>query len=427
MGISIMPSTDNINALVKTFSLNTETYIVPSMYANNTTFLIGKYVDNKYGDTNGSLLAQVIYPAQNLTFPSNATADALKLVVYYSSIKHNEGVSFDVYQMKQQLGFRTKYYTDINADNYVDFSIKLGSIDLSIKDIANADTLIAHDTMPYFSVDFPLALAQKFMNESQYTDENTFKNFFKGIYIVPTDGSGATMLYAESVDLRLTYKYPTKIDEKDTILSKTLIYPANNEVRQVNKISHTNLQSKLNNKAQDREYIYSPAGFFTKLDIPVKEIIDATSNPDKKLALNSALIKIQAITSDDDLPLPEYLLLINQDSVQNFFEKNQLPNQKTNFYIPRKTKVDASNDTTYVYTFDLAYYIQKKMDDPLAQVADVEHMVLIPVKTTVSSSGTITNMENMIKLSGLTFKNQYDTTLPLKLKVVYNEFYKYTE
>jgi hypothetical protein len=413
IGLNTMPYSDDIAFKVDTFLLQTNTVTVDDgIFFNNTIFSIGNYENEKFGNTTASLLAQVIYPQENLTFPGDATPANMKLVIYYSSITNKNAITFDVYEMSKMLEFQGKYYTNINLDEYTDYTNKLGSKTITEEELTNAENIFNDKKKAFFELDFGADFATKFMSDpSIYANETAFLNFFKGISIIPNGGTN--MLQVDSVDLYLTYTYGD--NESDT-----LRFPSNIEVRQVNAFSHELLNEKLAEKPNDKEYIYSPAGFFTKVNIPIKSII-AKTNPDKKTSLNKARITLNA-EKQEGIPLPSYLLLIKQSDMKDFFEKNRIPdNSKNSFYA--KLNADEDNNV-YTYTFDLTNTIQEKIKDN--SNVEFEEMLLIPITVTIIN-GAMNSCINSNTLGIAVINNKNNESLPLNLTVIYNEFFMTNE
>ena len=408
IGLNILPENDNIIAQIDTFQPAASTEIVQSVLANNRRFLLGEFQHPTFGNTNASLLAQIMYPQQNLRFPAGAVIDSMTFVVRISDIKNvDENLIFDIYELKEQLQFRHNYYTDINLDEFVDFGMLLGSIELSKEWLGTMkerlDLIKSGDTIPNFRVKLDDAFAQRFANEAIYADANTFRNFFKGIYIQAT--SGNTILYSDEVGLQLSYSHEVIVDGETEVESKRLFFPANNEVRQVNRIAHSDLESVLQNKPAEVEYIYAPAGFFTHVDIPLKTIIETTANEGKRIALNSARLQIEV---EKESPMPRNLLLIKKGDLKNFFELNRLPERESSFF------GTLSSDSTS-YTFDLTYLTQKAINNADLE-EEIAKMVIVPVRAVFSSSGSLASVSNLMELSGLIIKKQQFT-------IVYNEFF----
>ena len=77
--------------------------------------------------------------------------------------------------------------------------------------------------------------------ESAYAALESFTDLFKGMYITSTYGS-STMLHLLQIDMKLYYHYTYEKMGKDTMVNASIVYPANQEVRQLNKFVHNNLQ-----------------------------------------------------------------------------------------------------------------------------------------------------------------------------------------
>ena len=407
IGLNILPENDKITAKADTFHINSSTEKVKSVLVSNRMriYMLGKY-QNEILDvtTNGSLLAQVTYPQQNLRFETSAVIDSMVLEVNVAAIFNAENVSFNIYELKKQLQFRHNYFTDINDDEYVDFGSQLGSITLSEVALDTINKRIERDTTHNFRIKLSDAFAQRFKDESIYADANTFKKAIKGIYVQAT--SGNTILYSNLLELQLYYRYPANEEMK----SRTLIFPANNEVRQVNRVEHTGLEAALDNKPENREYVYAPAGFFTTIDIPLKTIVETTASEGKRIGLNAARLTIAVDKRDTIVPMPRYLLLIKKDKMQAFFEENKLPerNSESSF-----VGMLSSSDSTY--TFDLTYFTQKAINSAELE-EEIVQMVIVPVNITLSSSGAYASVSNLMELSGFRATRQ-------RFTVVYNEFF----
>lgn len=414
LGLDVMPDRDRISTNIDTFHLASNTFIPEAVYNNNSTYLIGQYTDSNFGAVRSDLLAQVMCPSFNISFPEDVQVQSFSLEVYYKSHTGNEPITFDVYRLTQDLLFRTKYYSNISISEYTNnFEYLLGTKTLTELDFEEADTLMSKDTIPSFKIDLPISLANEFLNATVYANENSFLSFFKGICITSKNGD-KTMLSVSSVSLNLTYTYLGN----GTQQSKTIKFPSNNEVKQVNAFSHPQLTTLLQQKPINYNYIYSPAAFFTKVEIPVSDIKEKIIEEDKISTLNSVKFTVLGEKSDEDvLPMPSYLLLIHQDSVQSFFEKNKIPNSSTSFY----AKLDTSK---LQYSFDLTYYMQKKVKETSSN--EIENMVLIPVDVSFYNS-SLSEVKNSVTLSALRFKTKNDISTPFKLNVIYNKYYKHEE
>ena len=408
IGWKMFPDSDKITSAIRTFNVETDTKIFEEgIYCENAiVMLVGKHDNANYGitTTEASLLTMLAYPKQNLSFPAGAVVDTLKLRLAVSSHVGNEELKLEVYEMTKKLTFGQKYPTNITVGEFCDLSKKWGEEIIDELAINQIDTMLVNKDISYVYVNLDKQIAKKLMTAS-YASETAFQDSIKGIYI--KSSAGNTMLNVAAVDLILKYH----VGEDNT----TLIFPSNNEVKKVNVILHEDLTIQ-----KEKTNVFSPAGFYAQIKIPVKEILDSICNdPTNKIyALNSAYLTIEAEVpaGADSLPLPNSLVLLPENEIIDFFKQNNLPDRKTSFF----TNL-ASTTTTekYTYTFDLIYYLQEKIKkfDSNETYID-EDFALTPVTPRYSSSSyALTEVKNDIKLTSLSFNKN------LKLIVTYSEFY----
>jgi len=401
LGIGILPEGDNIASNIEKFDLETATIPFENgVYANATTYLIGKHDDSRYGTIEASLLATIQYP-ENFD-PSGIVADSLRLRLTISSHLGEEPLMLKVYRMKNKLNFSKEYHyhTNIKVEDFVDFAQELGT-----KDITQA---LIHQIDTTFEIYIKLKkeLAQELLKANYYTSETTFQNYFNGIYVKSSTGN--TMLNVTAVDLMLDCH-----SGQDTT---TFVFPSNNEVKKVNAISPP---KPLVQKTET--YIYTPATSYAQVTIPVSEILEKIySDPTKIPALNSVLLTVEAEEPQidaDSLSLPFYLALLPENEISTFFEEKNnsaLLDRKTRFY------TSLASDTTkhtYTYTFDLTYYLQKKIEEFESNYDKALHYEYYALASVVVN--TQTGLKNEPKLTAITIKNKP------KITVIYSEFHKF--
>ncbi|MDR0873670.1 MAG: DUF4270 domain-containing protein [Prevotellaceae bacterium] len=424
IGLNILPESDEIMPIVKNFNLASDTKKFDGgVYANNTVYLLGEHENSTYGATKGSLLAGVTYPKKDLAFPPDATVDSLVLRIAVASHIGNEPLTLKVSELNTKLIFGNKYPTDIDVTPYI--GSELGSEIFPTDSINRIDTLLAAGkTTPCLYIKLSNTRANDLIKSAPYTSETAFQDYFKGIYIEPTGGK--TVLYIDAPDLLLTYHYTEKTNGKDTVLYQTLIYPSNNEVKKVNAISHGNsLDEKFNQKPDTITYLFSPAGFYSQVNVPINSIlIDICNDPAKIAALNSVRLTIEAEVpkgGSDSIPLPNCLALVPESEINTYFEQNKLPDNKTSFYA---ALVSNSTNKTYTYTFDLMTYLQEKIKtfeytDGSNAKYKPENFALVPALALANSSSILTDLRNNPYLTGLSFNNK-----KLKLTVIYSNYHQ---
>lgn len=152
----------------------------------------------------------------------------------------------------------------------------------------------------------------------------------------------------------------------------------------------------------------SPAGVYTQLTVPIGEIAEKRKNGNYTV-LNSANFKLKGFTEEEvgiGLKRPSTLLMVNKDSIENFFESNNKVDNITSMVISRDTTSNTYSFGNMALTID--YYIdQLSKDGKTIQPSDVLKFYLIPVeyKSSTNSSGvTETWVYNTMRPTGAIFR-----------------------
>jgi hypothetical protein len=256
----------------------------------------------------------------------------------------------------------------------------------------------------FINVDLPKTIGESFLEEynkaghGKLSDTDTFREYFPGLYFTTSFGN-STIISADLTSLLVHYHY---LDEKgsstnqDTI--RTDVFKLNNtpEVRQINHIKSNNEELLADNS--DVTYIKSPAGVNTEIVFPISQVHDNLQS----MALNLVNFTVYALPDESEkgmvkLSPPDYLLLINKDSLNGFFENRKLRDNVTSFL---SEKFDPS---TYSYKFNnissmINYYNQEFDGEPY----DLTYY-LIPVDATYtnvqqgySTQQVLTKIQNLM-------------------------------
>lgn len=430
--ITALLPTDEIVSL-KTDSIHitaSDTVVEKIIWKNsNTSLLLGTYTDVLFGVTTAEILSQFNCPSINtVNWPLPATVDStmlyLSLVFNGKNAKKGDSVKFTICEIdKAALTIPSPsalpYYSNINVDDYTNKTIVLGNYTHVIKTVS-ADTLTTI-RIPLDNALKERLIAASINNQSVYSSENAFVQFFKGVY-VKASSQQSSLLTVSNMYISLVYWYKItdanlnvirRYDEKQ--------FPASKEVRQVNSISHNNYSGYFSTVNDSVVYVNSPAGKNAIITIPIKRIKDSlniqTKNGiayigTKKLSINNASLTLEATDfKKTTLSPPPYLLLIKRGAVkENFFKNYVLPN-----------RIDAVlaeyNSTTTSYTFDLSYYFSHTFKNSLL---DTEQLEIIPVDIT----GTVNNpsyINYSLGLYGASLRTNINTS-PLKIDFTISGF-----
>jgi hypothetical protein len=345
-------------------------------------------------------------------------------------------MNVNIYEMnKSTFQYTDSYPTNLDPKNYAD---------LSDKTLLGSCIVKGKDTMRKYgdSLAIVIKLSQDFVKhfekgKAYYSSDSTFTDFFKGIYITTNYGA-STILNIAQIDLEYYYHYTYTVagtNKLDTV-SNMLYFPANKEVRQVNRFVHSD-RDELVKFSDSLNYVASPANFQTKIVLPLRRINDSISTKlalDKKHILNKAILKVEATQVGDTtlaMPIVNYMLLIKESAVKDFFDKKELPSDTSTVAVLGQVAY-AEIGTTGTYEYYYSYNVAKIIANDLKVASEKkiplidEPMVLVPVSvtTTSSSSGStsITALKQQYKMSAVTIRSGKHQKHPMRLDVVFSGF-----
>ncbi len=314
--------------------------------------------------------------------------------------------AINVYALTANLPTFAKHYTNVNPDDYCDKGRLLGSLAYQTanrkmkKYASNGDNEIPRILEVPISLDFAKEVVNAYTKKSAIKNQRQFNDKFPGIYVAHSFNEGA-IVKINTCFLRIYYHFQGKIHTtykgKDTIvdskslgranpLVKSLSIACDKSVERVNVFKHPN-NSSLKTLAQSSEFTYatSPASLYTQVVVDFNSIRDSIVRkvgPDSsKLSVNSALLKLKAASINWDTKLKktpnQYMMLINRDSIADFFYWNKTPDGLYSF--------NAGLDTSdFSFSFDLSRAVQKRLKGAKNSEKLLENLVVIPVYITSS-------------------------------------------
>src|SRR5690554_967564 len=393
VGFTIQPGKDRLAVGIDTLQLQARTVQVDSMFGETNYPVLGEYADPVFGSIKSEYIAEFYLP-KGMDFKEGAIIDSVRVEVAYTSIVGDSiaPMRLSVYKVAKSLkGFAD--YTNVDPKKFADMSALLGEQIFTGRNstyINRSYTAEDYSTVNYkeyyINVEIPDSIGESFLTEykkpwnGKLSNTDTFREFFPGLYFTTSFGN-STILSADMTSLFIYYKYNDvkgSSTGQDTI--RTGVFKLNNtpEVRQINHIESNNIELLKDNPTYT--YIKSPAGVNTELKFPISEIHENLQSK----ALNLVNFTVYALPDASDnemvkLSPPDYLLLINKDSLNGFFENRKLRDNVTSFL---SEKFDAS---TYSYKFNnisslINYYNQANDGEPYDLV-----YYLIPVEATYST------------------------------------------
>lgn len=248
-------------------------------------------------------------------------------------------------------------------------------------------------------------------------------NVCPGFYFQITDGLGFHSKVS-NIGLRLFYRA-----QGDTsIVNGRLVLAGTREVLQTTHI--TNDENALKAMAAETQHTYlkTPAGLFTEVTLPVSDI-KLGHDGDSLLSAKLTFQRLNYQSSDSRLlGLPSALLLVQKDSLKNYFENGNVPDNIKSYYTTATT-----TDNTYTFN-NLSSLVttlwqmrtQGMKSDPNweANHPNWNKMVLVPITyTTTTSSTTPTSIHHDMSLTSTRLVGGPDNpNEPIRISIVYAKF-----
>ena len=265
-----------------------------------------------------------------------------------------------------------------------------------------------------------------------YDHPEYFKNSYTflhrlcpGFQFETTDGLGV-MARVMEVDMMTYFRYMYEGDTLTTYLRTT----STEEVLQTNQV--INDQAALQMLVADNSctYLKTPSGIYTEVTLPVDEIC-STHISDSLLSAKVVFNRINNQTEAKELSFnaPSKLLLIEKDSLNNFFEGNNLANNtyayKTTLVSNAYTYTNISNLITRMYN----HKVEGLKTDPnwVANHPNWNKAMLVPIDEVTIASGSNSSSTTAVALKnqlGLTSTRllRGTTESPITIEVIYAKF-----
>jgi hypothetical protein len=423
VGTGIQPTSDGITVGADTFHVSTKNVFIESISTKPDSFLLGSFYDAKYGSTQADILAQVEGPI-GFKYPTGAKQDSIFLRMSCLSWFGDKYAPLDVnvYEMnKKTFGFNDIIQTNLDPSKYTDFTL-LGRNIIT----ARNSSVVGVDSV-WKTVRLSDAFAKRFLDDTKYISEKAFSDFFGGVYVRVNFGTSA-LLNIHSLYLESYYSYHVFRNGKDTTLTGSLMFPANINVRQVNRIVHPD-QAAVEAKLQLKDsinYISSPANIQTSLKVPLakmKQRMDAKIS-NKNLTMNNVILKVEVTELDNSStyvqPRVVNLMIIKDSELSEFFKKNEIPSGSK---AALGSYVKATTSTAPYYSFDIAKLIATEIKTAATKgtaLPDNLELRLVPVD--VASNGTtVTAVKQQNSMSAVTIRSGKNKS-PMRIHVVYSGF-----
>jgi len=444
---------DMIPAKADSYTIETESYLLDSVYSRSSTAYLGKFTDKDYGTFSSDFLVQINCP-ENFILPDRIEEiKTAKLGLYYTSYFGDSLASIRVQidpltkAIKDDGTNKALYYSNLDPTEYYDKN----ATPLAIKDYSAYDRTIPDSVRnedgyyPNVAIDLGDGFCKNFLEKYNYTEtvngktihpyfkdsESFINNVLKGFYVHTISGEGS-ILYISDIYLHLTIAYWTKTSEdKDTLVHTVVPMSSTKEIFMSTRFKNSGMKELVSDPKCT--YLKTPAGLCTEVTLPIEEMYQAHKND----TLNSISVSFQKLKDQSNNPFkmgtPSNLLMVRKGEMKDFFENNKVYDNKTTF-------IATYSSTTNSYDFSklnrLISYIFSEIRPEIekgeaewnkwkSEHQDYNKLLLVPVTTESDSQGNIIGVENDLNVNsamlmgGKDLNNSSDESQRIRMSIIY--------
>lgn len=245
-----------------------------------------------------------------------------------------------------------------------------------------------------------------------------------GFYFETAGGDG-TMLYLDVSSVDIYFRYKDRIDGKDSIVNDFTRFAATSEVLQSNSFDVSGADRLIEEARNSKmTHIKSPAGMYTELTFPVKEILaghekDTVNNV--KLTLN----KYNDQNEEYGLKTPQNLLLVAKKNMNSFFTEKKQNDNVSSFLAPLN-----ANQYAYGNLAPLISYFRQEKEKGMKESGlseeewekknpDWNKAVLIPVTTITNTTTGFSRITPDLRMGGARLEGELK---PVDLHIIYSKY-----
>lgn len=461
IGGSITNKIDNINISNSAFNVTTKSIVADSVLSRNNTGLIGKMKDPETGNyVKGDYMTQLsvlpTFSVDTLDYIKQANGGSIEADSCYLLVSYNASygdtiapMKVTAYEMTKPMKEDKEYYSNYDAfkEGWVSENNQHWSSNYNLSNTSDVKNFKIYLNKEYKKggktyKNYGSYIMQTYAEHPEYFKTN-FKflhNVCPGFYIKNVGGTG-NMAKIWNTELIFYWTRHKTINKDSTAVSIGYNrFDGTEEVLQLNKIENdTENLKKLASKDQEKcTYLKSPAGIFTEVTLPIEDIMKGH----EKDTLNTATISFPRLNNENEdnpynFATPSTILMVQKDSLQSFFEKSKLADNRTSY------TASYSSTGTYknAYTFQNIANLVSAMYKNKGKGENWNKVVLVPVNVITTTQGyttVISKINHDMSLAstrlivGTDDPNKDYTTDektgkkvasgPIRIKVIYSKF-----
>ena len=452
IGDSLIDNGDKLSITADTFSVASETMVAGRVIARSSTGYLGRMVDPETMTTvTGNLMSQFHVlsnyelPAKDSIMSRDANneiiADSCDIRLYYSTY-YGDSLSqmkMTTYELSKPVKEGESYYSDFDpeAQGYIRPAAQGGIAEkrsFTLTDYTEADSIRNRRN---YNRNIIVRLNKQYKDKNGVTynnygtsllrksqqDPSAFRNPYRFLHeICPgfyfkVDGGSGSMAHIQLAQLNIYFK--NKQNGKVSEISTNFV--STEEVLQLTNFSNDNTKLQQLANESGHTYLKTPAGLFTKLTLPMSDIMAGHTND----SINTAKVVLHRInnssTSDYQFGIPHNVVMVPADSLQSFFANNRLPDNKTSFMATYNSKTNA-------YEFNNISGIVNLFSRNRTMPAWGK-VVVVPVELQSVTQGTgsskktvITKVSNDMGLSSTKLLGNTSTGKNIQISIIYGKF-----
>lgn len=408
IGGSITNKIDNINISDSAFNVTTKSIVAGAVLSRNNTGLIGKMKDPETGNyVKGDYMTQLsvlpTFSVDTLDYIKQANKGSIEADSCYLLVSYNASygdtiapMKVTAYEMTKPMSEDQEYYSNYDAfkEGWVSETNQHWSSNYNLSNTSDVKNFKIYLNKEYKKdgkryKNYGSYIMQTYAEHPEYfkTNYKFLHNVCPGFYIKNVGGTG-NMAKIWNTELIFYWTRHKTINTDSTAVSIGYNrFDGTEEVLQLNKIENDTKNLEKLASQQNWTYLKSPAGIFTEVTLPIEDIMKGH----EKDTLNTATISFPRLNNDNEdnpynFATPSTILMVQKDSLQSFFEKSKLADNRTSY------TASYSSTGTYknAYTFQNIANLVSAMYKNKGKGKNWNKVVLVPVNVITTTQGYTT-------------------------------------
>lgn len=408
IGGSITNKIDNINISDSAFNVTTKSIVADSVLSRNNTGLIGKMKDPETGNyVKGDYMTQLsvlpTFSVDTLDYIKQANGGSIEADSCYLLVSYNASygdtiapMKVTAYEMTKPMEENKEYYSNYDAfkEGWVSENNQHWSSNYNLSNTSDVKNFKIYLNKEYKKggktyKNYGSYIMQTYAEHPEYfkTNYKFLNNVCPGFYIKNVGGTG-NMAKIWNTELIFYWTRKKTINKDSTAVSIGYNrFDGTEEVLQLNKIENDKKSMEKLASQEKWTYLKSPAGIFTEVTLPIDDIMKGH----EKDTLNTATISFPRLNNENEdnpynFATPSTILMVQKDSLQSFFEKSKLADNRTSY------TASYSSTGTYknAYTFQNIANLVSAMYKNKGKGENWNKVVLVPVNVITTTQGYTT-------------------------------------